>query len=175
MKNKQALLIIDAQVNMFDEDFCVYNAKEITENIRFLIQAARKTKTPVIFIRNNGEKGDPDIPGTPGWKIHPSFVPIKGETIIDKQGPDAFAGTNLQEELKSKDIEKLIIAGMQTEVCIETSVHRSKALGYQVIVAEDAHTTFDFDDQKATDTIQKANEAFKKIVTLQKAKVISFS
>ncbi|MBT3337329.1 MAG: cysteine hydrolase [Anaerolineae bacterium] len=142
---KTALLVVDAQANMFDEEFCVYNADEIAKNIRYLIETARKAKVPIVFVRNNGGANDPDQPNTPGWKIHAPFAPLAGEKIVDKTGADAFNGTDLQAFLSAQEIEYLIVAGMQSEVCITSSGERAVALGYQVTLVEDAHTTFDFD------------------------------
>ncbi len=172
---KRALLIIDAQANMFDEEFCVYNADEIIKNICALIAKARETGTPLIYIRNNGDKGDPDQPNTPGWEIHAPFAPLPDEKIIDKAGADAFEKTDLQDTLNAQKIEHLVIAGMQSEVCITTSGEHALMLGYQVTLVEDAHTTFDFDDLRATDAIQTANEKFKEIASCKKTEEITFA
>ncbi len=171
---KTALLVIDAQVNMFDEIFCVYNADEITKNISTLIAKARETGTSLIYIRNNGGENDPDQPNTPGWEIHAPFAPLLREKIIDKNRADAFENTNLQKTLDAQEIEYLVIAGMQSEVCITTSAERALALGYQVTLVEDAHTTFDFDDLRATDAIQAANEKFSEIASCKKTEEINF-
>ncbi len=172
---KTALLVVDAQANMFDKEFCVYNADLVTKNICALIEAARKADTPLIYIRNNGGEDDPDQPNTPGWEIYAPFAPLPGETIIDKAGADAFDETYLQKTLDAKKIKHLVIAGMQSEVCITASGERAVTLGYQVTLVEDAHTTFDFDDSRATDAIQTASEKFSEIASCKKTGEISFT
>ncbi len=171
---RKALLVVDAQANMFDEDFCVANADEVIENIRTLIESARDADTPLIYIRNNGGADEPDQPNTPGWEIYAPFAPLVGEKVIDKAGPDAFAGTSLQSILDELSITHLVITGMQSEVCIITSGERAVALGYQVTLVEDAHTTFDFDDSRADDAIQAANTLFAEIANCKKTTDISF-
>jgi len=70
MRNISALLILDAQVNMFDESFQIHRADEIISTLSGLIEKARSKDIPVIYLRNNGPAGEPDEPGTPGWDIH---------------------------------------------------------------------------------------------------------
>ena len=171
---KTALLVIDAQANMFDEEFCVYNAEKITKNICALIAKAREIGTHLIYIRNNGGEDGPDQPNTPGWEIHTPVAPLPEEKIVDKTSADAFENTDLQEILDKQKIEYLIIAGMQSEVCITTIGERAVALGYQLTLVEDAHTTFDFDDLRATDAIQTANEKFSEIASCKKTGEIFF-
>jgi nicotinamidase-related amidase len=54
--------------------------------------------------------------------------------MIKKETPDAFHKTNLHQKLKSKGIEKLVIAGLQTEYCIDTTCRRAYSLGYEVVL-----------------------------------------
>ena len=143
MSNKTALLIIDAQVNMFAEDFPVFKANEILQTLITLIEQARASDTAVIFIRHNGDVGEPDEPNTPGWEIHPALPPFINDIILDKNTPDTFASTLLQKKLDEQGINSLIIAGMQTEMCVQATTLRALELGYQVTVVSDAHTTFD--------------------------------
>ena len=71
MSSNTALLIIDAQVNMFTEGSSVFEGEGLLHTIRCLIDQARVAHLPIVYVQNNGSEGDPDIPGTPGWQIHP--------------------------------------------------------------------------------------------------------
>lgn len=68
MNTKTALLVIDSQVNMFDESFHIYQADKIISTLSNLIEKARSKDVPVIYLRNNGPAGEPDETGTPGWE-----------------------------------------------------------------------------------------------------------
>lgn len=174
MNAKQALLIVDAQVNMFDESFSIFKANEIINTLRSLILRAREKSIPVIYVRNNGGEGEPDQPGTPGWEIHPSFAPNEKEIVIDKQGADAFHETELEKELGKQGIKQLVFAGMQTEMCITTSVRRAIEMGYEVILVSDGHSTFDFDDMSAIDAINTLNNEIGSIAKVENAHSIEF-
>ena len=90
MNSKQALIIVDAQVNMFAGKFSLFEGERMLAVLASLVHRARAKAVPVIFVRNNGAAGDPDLPGSPGWQIHPALAPLAGEAVIDKSGPDAF-------------------------------------------------------------------------------------
>jgi nicotinamidase-related amidase len=137
-----ALLIIDMQVGNFSEANPVYKGNELLTKIKRLITKGRSAQIPIIYVQNNGGSGDPDEYGTSGWEIHPSIAPIEGEIVVQKQTPDAFHETSLHRELKSKGIKRLIIAGLQTEYCVDTTCRRAFTLGYDVILVSDAHSTW---------------------------------
>jgi nicotinamidase-related amidase len=174
MNDQMAFLIIDAQVNMFADEMRVYAADRLVETISTLAERARRSGIPVIFVRNNGGKEDPDEPGTPGWEIYPALAPRAGELVIDKAGPDAFEATSLQQTLRSSGVGRLVLSGMQTELCIDTTCRKALELGYQVIVVEDGHSTFDFKEVKAVEAIEKYNREWGRIATVQKAVDIRF-
>ncbi|RIK16935.1 MAG: hypothetical protein DCC51_13005 [Anaerolineae bacterium] len=137
-----ALVIIDAQVNMFEPE-PAYRADEMLDRLVELVSRARTSGAPVIFVRNNGGPDDPDRSGSPGWEIHPRLKPAPGESIVDKHTPDSFFQTGLSGVLAARGINRLILAGMQTEYCVDTTCRRAFSLDYSVILAADAHSTFD--------------------------------
>jgi nicotinamidase-related amidase len=171
---KSALVIVDTQVNMFDEAFSVYDGKHILETIRGLIDMARAAQADVIYIRNNGPAGEPDEPGTPGWQLHPAISPEPGDLIIDKEGADPFEGTEFQAALDSRGIERLIVSGMQTELCVANTVRQAAKRGYAVTVAEDGHTTFDWEEISAVEAIAQHNREFSGIAEVRTAQSVDF-
>ncbi|MFB0514052.1 MAG: cysteine hydrolase family protein [Candidatus Bathyarchaeia archaeon] len=138
-----ALLIIDMQAGNFSEPNPVYKGNELLAKVKSLITKGRSAQIPIIYVQNNGDSGDPDEYGTPGWEIHSLVAPVEGDVVVQKQTPDAFHETNLHHELESRGIKKLIIAGLQTEYCIDTTCRRAFILGYDVILVRDAHSTWD--------------------------------
>jgi nicotinamidase-related amidase len=143
MNNKVALMVIDVQVGLFPEHDPVHNAAVLIENIKFLIEKkARTNGTPIIYVQHNARPGKPLEPGSPGWEIHPEIPPNAGDVIIQKTTPDSFHETNLQNELSKKGIKQIILTGIQTELCIDTTCRRARSLGYDVFLAKDPHSTF---------------------------------
>ena len=136
------MLIIDMQVGNFSEPDPIYNGDELLAKVKGLIARARAAQIPIIYVQNNGSSGDPDEYGTPGWEIHPSIAAVEGDVLVQKRTPDAFYETNLQRELEARGIRKLVIAGLQTEYCIDTTCRRAFSLGYDVVLVKDAHSTW---------------------------------
>jgi nicotinamidase-related amidase len=162
MSGKAALLIIDVQMAFFLKELGVqaYRGEEYVARMRDLITRARSTGVPVIYVQHDGEKGSPWESGTKGWPIHPDIAPKAGELVVHKPTPDAFYRTSLQSELDSRGIKKLIISGIQSDWCVDTTVRRAYSLEYEVTVVEDAHTTFDTEILKAPQIIAHHNSIF---------------
>ncbi len=141
MSKKTALVIIDIQVGMIDPK----NSHHIQtlERINTLLTRARAANVPVIYVQHDGPKGHGLEVGTDAWQIHPAIAPKQREPIVNKRASDAFYDTTLKEILDSYDVNNLIVAGGQTEYCVDTSVRRATTYGYAVTLASDAHLTFD--------------------------------
>jgi nicotinamidase-related amidase len=149
VKPESALLIIDAQVDMFHPANPVRAADALLARLADLVQRSRRARIPVLFVRNSGRPGDPDEPGTPGWEIHPSLAPAEGEPVYDKSTGDAFAGTRLDQDLRASGVRQVVIAGLQSEYCIRDTVLGALAHGYQVTLLSDGHSTYDDDGRTA--------------------------
>lgn len=139
--NKSLLLIIDMQNAIVDEN--PYSYSEVEENIKKLLDYYRTNNLPIIFIQHNGNSGSEFEPGTNGWQIVPRLKPYKNEIVITKQFNSAFKNTELEKVLIKKSIRSLIIVGMQSEYCIDTTVRVAFEKGYEVIIPEMTNTTID--------------------------------
>jgi nicotinamidase-related amidase len=135
----------------------IFEGERLISKVQGLIAKARSNNIPIFFIQHIGKKGDPDEAGTSGWQIHSSIVPFEGDVIVHKQTPDSFFKTTLKLELDSNGIEHLIIAGLQTEYCVDTTCRRAFSLGYRVTLVEDAHSTWDSDTLTARQIIDHHN------------------
>ena len=138
-----ALVIIDMQQGMFTDAVAPHRGEDVLQRCADLLKRARAAGTPVFHVQHDGPEGDPLHKGTPGFPHHRDVAPKPGEPVIVKQNISAFHGTDFHEQLKKKDIDRLVIAGMQTEMCVDSACRAARALGYQVLLAGDAHTTFD--------------------------------
>lgn len=153
-----ALLIIDMQSGNFQGPDPVSDKERLLSKVQRLIDKAHGEGVPIFYVQNKGSKGDPDEIGTPGWEIHPTIIPKEGDVVIEKETPDAFHKTTLHQKLKSKKIEKLVIAGLQTEYCIDTTCRRAYSLGYDILLVKDAHSTWDSSNLKAKQIIEHHNQ-----------------
>jgi nicotinamidase-related amidase len=138
-----ALLIIDLQRGMFEAGDTPHEGAAVLSRVSGLIERARAEGVPVLHVRHAGDPGDPLEKGTAGFEIHPKVAPKPGEPVITKTRCSAFFDTPLQEELKRRGIDRLVMAGMQTEYCVDTSCRAAADFGYRVVLVKDGHTTFD--------------------------------
>ncbi len=95
--------------------------------------------------------------------------------MIQKDSPDAFHGTDLQQELESNGIERLVVAGLQTEYCVDTTCRRAYSLGYEIVLVRDAHSTWDTERLLASQIIEHHNDVLGGwFVTLKDEKDVVF-
>lgn len=175
MSSDTALLVIDAQVCNFEHSAPVYGASDLLSRISSLIGRARAAGVPVVYVQHCGPEGAIDQAGAPGWEIHPAIVPVEGDVVVQKRHPDAFQDTSLQRELESKGIKRLIITGIQTEYCVDTTCRRAYSLGYDVTLARDAHSTWDTGQLTAPQIIAHHNDVLGGwFVELKEASEIEF-
>lgn len=159
MSTDTALLIIDVQVGLVDGSHAVYQNQQLLEHIASLLVQARATHTPVIYMQHDGEPGGRLEPETPGWQIHASVAPRSGETILRKRASDSFYGTILQEELRKRGIQHLVITGCRSEMCVDTTCRAAISRGYDVTLVTDAHSTTDSAILSAAQIIAHHNDA----------------
>jgi nicotinamidase-related amidase len=149
-----ALLVIDVQVGLIAGDNPVYQADAVLARIASLIERARGTGTAVVYVQDKDVGGV----GTPEWQIHPAVAPVAGELVVRKAWGDSFYETELHAELQARRIVQLVIAGMKTNFCVDATSRRAVALGYDVTLAADAHTTTDNRVLNAAQTIAYHND-----------------
>jgi nicotinamidase-related amidase len=169
-----AVLVIDMQSGNFASN-PVHKANDLLAKTKSVIQKARASRVPIVYIQNNGGKGDPDEYGSDGWKIHPSIAPMRGDISVRKETPDAFHKTNLFEKLESIGVRNLVVVGLQTEYCVDTTCRRAFSLGFNATLVEDAHSTWDTLILSAEQIIKHHNSVLNGLfVTLKEEKEIMF-
>jgi nicotinamidase-related amidase len=168
MKSRTALLLVDAQVNMFDPENPVAGAEELLARLTSLLAKARAIRMPVVFIRNCGGLNAPDRRDTPGWEIQPDLAPVGGELVFDKTTRDAFASTGLGEELLKRGIQRVVIAGLQSDHCIRATTLGALGRGLQVTLVSDAHSTYPAGGKLARDISEAINIELEERVKLER-------
>jgi isochorismate hydrolase len=141
---KCALLVIDMQ------QFFLSIASPILQNVRTIIDACRSKGVPIIFTRHGHRNiledggmlakwwGDCIEHGSNEWKIMDAIVPKDDDRIVDKNRYSAFFKTRLDEILKSLKIEELIITGVMTNCCCETTARDGFVRDYRIFFISDA-------------------------------------
>lgn len=155
-----ALLVVDVQANLFDPAYRLVGAEPLLANLQTLLARARAARAPVVFVRHNGRPGEPDAPGTPGWRLHDALRVAPDEPVIDKRRRDAFHGTALREELAARGVTRLVVAGVQSDYCVQATARRALELGFELVVAADAHATRD-SALPALEIVAAVNERFR--------------
>lgn len=141
MNSDTALVIIDVQVGLLkDENWPVYDGAGLVTRLKGVIDRARAANVPVIYVQHCGGEGDPIHPSQPGFAIAPEIAPQPGELVVQKKHPDSFQDTPLQQELEQRGIKRLVIGGMETPMCVDTTTRRAYSLGYKVTLIEDGHS-----------------------------------
>lgn len=155
-----ALIVIDVQQGFDDPAWGRRNNPAAEANIGRLVAAWTAKGLPVVRVRHASTRpGSPLAPDSPGYAYHPVVADLTPSLEITKSVHSAFLGTpDLHEWLKSSGIGQVVIAGIQTNRCCETTARWAGDLGYEVWFALDA--TYTFDEKSLTaDQISAATAA----------------
>jgi nicotinamidase-related amidase len=80
--------------------------------------------------------------GDPSWQIDPRLEPRKEEIVVNKLSAGTFATTNLAEQLRSRGVDRVVITGVVTDVCVSTTAREAADRNFKVVIVSDACTTF---------------------------------
>ncbi|TRZ97252.1 MAG: cysteine hydrolase [Rhodocyclaceae bacterium] len=139
-----ALLIIDIQNDYFPGGAMeLAGSVEAGEQARKLIGACRRKALPLVHVQHISNYPGATFfrPDTKGVEIHPCALPREGEVVIRKHFPNSFRETSLLEHLRDKKVTRLIVAGMMTHMCVDTTVRAAADLGFACSLAHDACAT----------------------------------
>jgi nicotinamidase-related amidase len=135
-----ALLVIDVQRGLFDADPRPFEADAVVARINTLTARARAANVPVVFVQHESAS----LPyGSERWQLQAGLHVEPRDGVLRKTTPDSFLNTDLQELLASWSVDRVVLCGFASEFCVDTTTRRAAALGYDVTLAADAHTTHD--------------------------------
>jgi len=104
--------------------------------------AKRLRGNPTLRIGDEGPMGRILVRGEPGHGIVAELAPVPGELVIDKPGKGSFYATQLGVELKARGVTHLVVAGVTTEVCVQTTMREANDRGYECLLVEDATESY---------------------------------
>lgn len=171
----KALIIIDVQKGMFQEGEEVYNGDVLISTLKTLIKKARASNTPIFYVQHNAPSGKPLEFGKEGWEIHTEIAPHQSDILIQKTTPDSFMNTPLEEELNKKGIKHILITGIQTEACVDTTCRRAFSLGYKVTLISDAHSTWNSSEITAQQIINHHNSVLRWFADVYPSEEVEFN
>ena len=141
---KTALLLIDLQNDYFSGGKIeLPGADEALQNALILLRFARAEGLSVIFMRHFSVQPQATffLPDTKGAHLHDSLVPVEHEPVMDKNFPNSFRQTELEEYLNARKITRLVICGMMSHMCVDATTRAAFDKDYACILAHDACTT----------------------------------
>jgi nicotinamidase-related amidase len=135
-----SVLVIDVQQGLCEGGDAAFDCPGTIARINIVLRKARAASAPVIFVQHESKSGYLEH-GSPAWQLARGLDVRDTDLKLRKTTPDCFLGTDLLSMLKSNGTTQLIICGMHTEFCVDTTTRRALALGYPVVLVADAHTS----------------------------------
>src|SRR5262245_17526664 len=141
MARNRTLLIIDIQRDYFPGGaYPLVEPEAAAAAARRVLDSFRAAGEPVIHMKHVWDEPAADFmrPGTEGIEIHPTVAPTDGELVLEKTSPNSFIETGLEEELRQRDTNELVVAGMMSSMCVDATVRAAADLGFSATVVHDA-------------------------------------
>ena len=141
---KKALLIIDVQNDYFAGGRSeLHDPLAALGNIERVLADFRKEKFLVIHVQHINTRPDATffLPGTDGVRIHKNLTPLAAEHLVIKHAPNSFLGTDLLQMIQENGITELVICGMMSHMCVDTTVRACMDYDLPVTLLEDACAT----------------------------------
>lgn len=142
----RALLIVDLQNDYFEGGKCpLAGVDEAACNASLLLGEFRQRGWPVVHVRHEFDIDDAPFfePGTHGAKVHPALEEVEGEPVVMKHQVNSFSDTSLKSILDELNVDRLLICGAMSHMCIEAAARAASDFGYFCAIAHDACATMD--------------------------------
>lgn len=136
-----AFVLVDVQQNMFHGPWPVAEADDLVARLEAAVSDARAHGDIVVHVQNDGPEGDIDEPFSEGWAL--VFPPMDGEIVVRKTVQNTFeSNPDLAQRLKDRGVEHVIVAGVQSEMCLQATARGALEAGFRVTVPRPLHGTY---------------------------------
>lgn len=159
-----AVLVIDVQQELCEGPGAPWEIARTIANINAVTARARASGAPVVFIQHEGTGGYLTH-GSPGWQLERRLVVGPEDLRLRKTATDSFHRTELDAMLRARGVTDLVICGIHTEFCVDTTTRRALALGYPVVLVSDAHSSAGHADLAAELVVKHHNYALSNITS----------
>lgn len=159
---RTALLVIDLQQALCDLAPPAA-IEQVSNRITDLLALAEEHAWPIIFVQHWTEPGTILDRGSAGWQLAAVLRGNEPAFHLEKNVLSSFEDGQLHSWLQDHGINRLCIAGMQTEYCITAACEGAAALGYEVVLPTDAHMTIDGPEKSAAEIVAEANERLRSV------------
>jgi len=171
-----ALIIVDLQNDYFQGGrWQLEGTEAAANNAVLLINKFRNQSWPIVHIRHEFPSSDAPFfaPNSEGVKVHPSVKELDGEPVIVKHQINSFRETKLKETLESLAVERVLICGAMSHMCIDAVTRAANDYGYNCIVAHDACATLALEFNGVTVPANHVHAAFMSALDFAYANVMS--
>jgi nicotinamidase-related amidase len=140
-----ALIIVDVQKAFNDPSWGNRNNHQAEENIVKLLDKWRTTSRPIFHIQHVSRVNENSLfhVSKETHEFKDIIQPLEGEPIIQKTVNSSFIGTDLESRLRTKAIDSVVVVGLTTNHCVETTTRMAGNLGFNTYLVYDATATFD--------------------------------
>ena len=137
---KTALLVIDVQQGLCEGEGRAFDSDQLIARLNLAAERVRRAGGLVVFVQHESSVGYLEHDSRE-WQLADGLRVEPGDLRLRKTTPDSFLRTGLLELLQQHGVSQLVIGGMHSEFCVDTSTRRALALGYPVLLLEDGHSS----------------------------------
>ena len=151
----KAVIVVDMLKDFVDGKLANPKAQAITPPLQRLLDHARENGWVVVFSNDAHDPSDPEMKiwgehamaGDPGAEVIDELAPHEGDIVSEKHHYGAFDGTELDEQLRERGVDEVVITGQHTHICVRHSSYGALIRGYEITIPRDAVCGFEGVDE----------------------------
>lgn len=144
LPHNAVLIVIDVQQAFNEPRWGQRNNPEAEATIATLLGAWRRSERPIIHVHHHSSHAEGLFhPDRPGAQVKPEALPLPGEPVLFKNVNSSFIGTTLEQDLRTRGADTLVVVGITTDHCVSTTARMSGNFGFHTYLVADATATFE--------------------------------